>query len=83
MDGLYSLAQVYLNLQNLQKSEDVFQKIIQLSPDHKDALYYLGHVYYKGQRYRQAVDVWRRLMSVDPDHRDVVTQLKMAEKYSK
>ena len=80
LDALYSQAQVYYALQDLTKSEEVFTKILNLSPNHKDARYYLGHVLFKAQRYGDAVATWRRL---DGGYRDVATQLKLAEKYSK
>ena len=78
--ALFSLGQVYYSLQNLPKSEELFQKVLKLSPHHKETLYYLGHVYYKGQRYSEAASIWRRL---DRGYKDVATQLTLAERHSK
>ena len=77
---MFHQALAYYNLQNLQKSEELFLSLLQLSPTDKEGLYYLGLVYYKAQKYGKAVDVWKKL---DRDYRDVATQLKLAEKHSK
>ena len=85
-EGLYSLAQVYYSLNNifnLPKSEEFLQKVLKLSPNHRDALHYLGQIHYRGQSYGQAATVWRKLASLGPGHRDVAALLKVAEKYSK
>lgn len=79
-EALLAQALVYYGLQNLQKSEEYFKKLLKISPDHKDGLYYLGHVYYKGQKYQEAVKSWKKL---DSKYRDVTEQLKLAKKYSK
>jgi tetratricopeptide (TPR) repeat protein len=79
-EAVFHQALAYYNLQNLQKSEELFLSLLQLSPTDKEGLYYLGLVYYKAQKYGKAVDVWKKL---DRDYRDVATQLKLAEKHSK
>ena len=81
-DALLNLAQVYYNLEDYSRAEDVLRQILNLAPLHKDALYMLGYLHYRKELYSEAIATLQRLTQIDPTHSDAKTLLNMAQKHT-
>lgn len=51
---------------NFALAAELYQKALQLKPDHEDSLYYLGNCRFDLGRYQEALDTYQRLVSVNP-----------------
>lgn len=45
---------------------ELYQKAIQLKPDHEDSLYYLGNCHFELERYQEALRAYQRLVEISP-----------------
>ena len=63
-----NIALIYLDLQNMKKSEEMFLKTLQIDPTYRSTLYNLGVLYNRQRRYTEAVELLGKLASLYPDH---------------
>ena len=59
---------MYLDLQQIEKSEEWFKRTLTLDPNYRSALYNLGLLLNHLQRYEEAVEVLTKFVSLSPDH---------------
>jgi tetratricopeptide (TPR) repeat protein len=64
----FSLALLHLDQQNLEKSEEMFLKALQLDPTYRSALYNLGVLYNHQARVKNAIMYLQQLVSQYPEH---------------
>ena len=63
-----NLALVYLDLQNVEKSEEMFLRTLQIDPTYRSTLYNLGVLYNRQKRYTEAMELLSKLATLYPDH---------------
>ena len=63
-----NLALVYLDLQNVEKSEEMFLRTLQIDPTYRSTLYNLGVLYNRQKRYSEAMELLSKLATLYPDH---------------
>lgn len=64
----FSLALIYLDQNNLKKSEEMFLRTLQLNPTYRSALYNIGVLYNHQSRVKDAIGYLQQLVSRYPEH---------------
>lgn len=64
----FSMALIYLDRQNLEKSEEMFVGALTIDPRHRSALYNLGVLYNHQKREAEAIVYLKQLISLYPKH---------------
>ena len=64
----FSMALIYLDRQNLEKSEEMFVGALAIDPRHRSALYNLGVLYNHQKRETEAIVHLKQLVSLYPQH---------------
>ncbi len=64
----FSLALLYLDHQNLEKSEEMFLKALETDPTYRSALYNLGVLYNHQNRWMESIVYLKHLVSQYPEH---------------
>ena len=64
------LAAAYMSSENLEKSIEIYQKILQLDPEHVDAHNNLGMAFYDKGEFNEALDHYQKAVHIDPDFSD-------------
>jgi len=66
-DGYYQQGLADLNVDQ-QRAYVLFQKAIELNPDHRGAHYYVGHVHFLQGRLEKAEAEFREVLRIDPEY---------------
>ncbi len=66
-DGYYQQGLADLNVDQ-QRAYVLFQKAIELNPDHRGAHYYVGHIYFVQGRLEKAEAEFREVLRIDPEY---------------
>lgn len=74
-NATFSLGLAYFDLRNLNKSEEMFLRTLEIAPNDTGTLYNLGVMLTETERYSEAVEYLKLLQQVKPDHLDGVAQL--------
>ena len=62
------LGRILEDLQQLDKAEDNYRRVLELDPRNREALKYLATSYFNRKSYREALDLYRKLAEVEPDN---------------
>ena len=63
-----NLALIYLDLQDMEKSEEMFLRTLQIDPTYRSTLYNLGVLYNRQRKYKEAMELLSKLATLYPDH---------------
>ncbi|MCM8799479.1 MAG: glycosyltransferase family 39 protein [Candidatus Omnitrophica bacterium] len=76
---LHTLGELYYKLNNFEKSEEFFKKIILKYPFFVDAYYNLGFLYNQQRKYLEAKEILIKAISLDPE--DIPAHFELAKAY--
>ena len=76
LDSLYYAGLSHLNLNELEKSKEFFERIVSLRPDFADVYYRLGLIYLKKKNYDKAEKLFEQAIEILPNHLDALLRLK-------
>ena len=74
-NATFSLGLAYFDLRNLNKSEELFLRTLEIAPNDTGTLYDLGVMLTETGRYSEALEYLQLLQQVKPDHLDGAAQL--------
>ena len=60
------LAQFYFYKKRPQEAIEVYEKILELNPDHAEALFWLGNLYENSGQRNKALEMWERGIKIEP-----------------
>jgi len=78
VENYYSLAHAYLGSDKLKDAENLFKKVIQLSPRSGDGQYGLGMTFSKQGRHEEAIDLFKETERLKKDFPDVYVDMGYA-----
>lgn len=70
IEALKGLGLAYFNLKELQKSEQMFAKVIEISSDDATALYYLASLYVLSNKTKEAIEFANKVIHLRPNYFD-------------
>ena len=79
-DGYYQQGLADLNVDQ-QRAYVLFQKAIELNPDHRGAHYYVGHVHFLQGRLEKAEAEFREVLRIDPEYPEAHNHLDVPSRH--
>lgn len=71
----FLIGNIYIEMGELQKAKDQYEKILSIDPDSADAHYYLGEIYDKMGEQVKARAEWRKVLNIEPSHYGALLKL--------
>jgi tetratricopeptide (TPR) repeat protein len=76
---IYSSAVIWYDLNKLDKAEEQFKRVIEISPFYVDAYYNLGFLYNQKRKFDEAITLLEKAAFLDPD--DIGVSFELAKAY--
>lgn len=80
LSAMLNLAQVFADLQKVEQSLSVLQRLLEQEPSHVEALYRAGLLLYRSKQYSEAVTALSKVVKLQQSYRNAWTLLSSAEK---
>jgi len=77
-ESLYQEAINLINLGKYQEAIDLFDKILQIVPEHENSLNNKGAVLLKLEKYEEAIELYNRILEIDPDNVSAIGNRRIA-----
>ncbi len=71
----FLIGNIYIEMGELRKAKDQYEKILSIEADSADAHYYLGEIYDKMGEQVKARAEWRKVLNIDPSHYGALLKL--------
>ncbi len=75
LELLNKLGEAYCSQNKFNEAEELFHKILRLTPDNSTVLSNLGFVYFKQNKIEEAAESFRKVLELDPDNEDAIFNL--------
>ncbi|WP_397447201.1 tetratricopeptide repeat protein [Polaribacter sp. R77954] len=73
-NSLFHLAHAYLNLDDLEKSEDIANALLKIDPDDENAYFLLSQIYFSKSNFKKALEFIDKAISIYPYEADFFGQ---------
>jgi Tfp pilus assembly protein PilF len=77
-DAIDALAYSWLVENELDKAEGLYERLLEIDPDHLGALNNYATILAEKGRYREAITTWTRALEMSPGNQDIIDNIEEA-----